>query len=108
MYEQDKSMQYAFYAGVIVFFVFAVCYFSTSHVDTTGSERVGDGISNSQNLNSELQKSVDDSQTKVRGTIERLGSAEKELDRAERSIERCEQIIRTAQSRTQETNTQTK
>ena len=108
MNEQDKAMQYCFYIGVLVLFVFGLCYFSASHVDTTGSERVRDGINNSQNLNSELQKSVDDSQTKVRGTIERLGSAEAELNRAERSIERCEQILRTAQSRTQEKDTQTK
>ena len=108
MNEQDKAMQYCFYIGVLVLFVFGLCYFSTSHVDTTGSERVRDGINNSQNINSELQRATENSQAKVRGTIEGLGSAEAELNRAERAIERCEQILRTAQSRAQETNTQTK
>lgn len=90
-----------FYIGIIMLFVASFCWFSTSHVDTSGSERIRDGISNSQNLNSELQRATENSKAKVAGTVERLGNAEQELDRAERSIERCQQILGTASQRAQ-------
>lgn len=108
MYEQDKSMQYAFYCGVVVFFVFACCYFGTSHIDGRRSEDARARISDSQNINSELQRATENSQAKVRGTIEGLGSAEAELNRAERSIERCQQILGTAESRAQKTDSSVK
>lgn len=116
MNEQDKFMQYAFYAGVLVFFVFAFCYFSArSSSDTTGNERVGYGINESKNLNTELQRQnkgieqkANDSAREVEGAIQTLGTAEADLDNAERAINRCEQILRTAEQRTRTRDTQTK
>lgn len=115
MNEQDKAMQYAFYFGVIVFFVFAYCYFSTSHIDGRRSEDTQARISDSQNINTELQagnsrieQKVDDSKREIESAIRGLGNAEAELDRAANSIERCEQILRTAESRAQETDKATK
>ena len=110
MNEQDKIMQYCFFAGVLVFFIFAMCYFSTSRVDGRRSEDTRARIDDCQNINTELQagteriqQKANDSEREISGVIERLGDAEKELNRAERAIERCEQILRTAQSRTQST-----
>lgn len=109
MYEQDKSMQYCFYIGVLVFFIFGFCYFGTSHIDGRRSEDIGARIDDCQNLNSELQagnsrieQKVDDSQREVESVIRGLGNAEKELDRAECAVDRCQQIIATAKRRTQE------
>ena len=115
MYEKDKIMQYAFYIGVLVLFVFSLCYFGTSHIDTTGSERVGDGISNSQNLNQQLQagteriqQEVNDCQGEIGGAIQRLGNAEAELNRAAASIEKCQSILDGAKRRAQETDSSVK
>lgn len=110
MNEQDKAMQYCFYAGVLVFFIFAICYFSTSNVDGRRSDDVRARIDDCQNLNSQLQagtgklqQATADSQREVEAAIRGLGNAEAELDRAERSIERCQQILGAAESRTQKT-----
>lgn len=108
MNEQDKAMQYAFYAGVLVFFIFGICYFGTSHSDGQRSDGVGARISDSQDLNRELQAGVENSKREVAGTIEQLGSAEQELNRAASAVERCEQILATAKRRTQETNKENK
>lgn len=114
MNEQDKAMQYCFYAGVLVFFVFAMCYFgSRGNTDTAGSAGVGHGIDASQTLNTELQRQnqgieqkVNDSAREVSGAIQTLGDAEADLANAERAINRCESILEAAKRRTQETNTQ--
>ena len=111
MYEQDKVMQYSFYLGVLVLFVFAFIYFGTSHIDGRRSEDARARIDDCQNLNSELQAGVgklqqkaDDSKREIESAIRGLGNAEKELDRAESSIRKCEQILRTAEQRTQSTS----
>lgn len=108
MNEQNKIMQYCFYGGVLVFFVFALCYFGTSHIDRRRSEDSRARIIDSQNLNSELQRTIKDGQAKVDGTIRGLGSIEEELNRAECAITKCEQIIGTASERVQATNPQGK
>lgn len=107
---QDKTMQYAFYFGVVIFFVFACCWFSTSHVDERRSKDVGARIGDSQNINSQLQagterikQKANDSEREISGVIERLGTAEAELSRAERAIERCESILEGAERRAQST-----
>lgn len=97
-----------FYLVAIGFFVLCFCWFSTSRLDTTGDERIRDGVVDSQNINSELQRATEDSKAKVAGAVERLGSAEAELDRAERSINRCQQILGTAVQRAQSTDKTTK
>lgn len=108
-------MQYSFYLGVLVLFVFAFIYFSTSHIDRRRSEDIGARINDCQNLNSELQagnsrieQKVDDSKREIESAIRGLGNAEAELNRAECSITKCEQILGTAQSRTQKADTSIK
>lgn len=111
MYEGNKTMQYAFCAGVLVLFIFGLCCFSTSHIDGKRSEDIRARINDSQNINTELQagteriqQKANDSEREISGVIERLGDAEKELNRAERAIDRCQQILGTAESRAQETD----
>lgn len=108
MNEKDKMLQYSFYLGALVLFVFAVCYFSTSHIDGRRSEDVGSRISDSQNINTELEKSNQSIQIEVRESVNRLGSAEAELDRAEAAIERSKQILENAKRRTQKTYSEIK
>lgn len=115
MYEQDKAMQYAFYCGVVVFFVFAMCYFGTSNIDTTRSERARDGIVNSESINTELQKGTEriqsqtaDSQREIGDAISRIGSTEAKLKRAEDAVAKCESILEGARRRAQEENQKTK
>lgn len=111
MNEKDKMLQYSFYLGALVLFVFAVCYFSTSHIDGRRGEDVGARIDDSQNINSELQdgnrklqQEANDSQREIEGVIRGLGNAEAELDRAASAIERCQSILETAKRRAQESN----
>lgn len=109
MYEQDKTMQYCFYIGVLVFFVFAICYFGRGGTDGTGSTDAGARIDDSQAINSELQagteriqQKVTISQGEIGDAIKRLGNAEAELASATSAIESCERILETAKRRTQE------
>ena len=115
MYEKDKIMQYAFYIGVLVLFVFAFCYFSTSSIDERRSTDVRTRIEHSENLNQQLQagteriqQEVNDCQGEIGGVIQRLGNAEAELNRAAASIEKCQSILDGAKRRTQETDSSVK
>lgn len=104
MYEGNKTMQYAFYAGVLVLFIFGLCCFSGSYFDGQRSADVRTRIDDCKNLNTELQRTNQTIKSEIEESIERLGSAEAELNRATSSIERCEQILRTAEQRTKERN----
>lgn len=108
MYEQDKTMQYCFYIGVLVFFVFAFCYFSTSSSDGRRSSDARARIEYSEKLNRQVQNGIENSKAKVSGTITGIGNAEAELNRAKSSIERCESILERAKQRTQETSSKNK
>lgn len=112
MYDDKKIF---FYIGILVLFIASFCWFSTSHINGRRSEDIGTRINDSQNINTELQagteriqQKANDSEREISGVIERLGDAEKELNRAERAIERCEQILRTAESRAQSTDKEVK
>lgn len=102
-WNHENKMQFVFYLGVLVLFVFAICYFSTSHIDGKRSTDVGARINDSEAVNTELQRTNKVIQSEVEASIERLGSAEQELDRAENAIGKCEQILETARRRTQKT-----
>lgn len=104
MYEGNKTMQYAFYAGVLVLFIFGLCCFSGSYFDGQRSKDIGEQLQTSQSLNSRLQKSVEDNKRTVDNSVRRIGQAETNLDRAEDLISQCEQILRTAEQRTKERN----
>lgn len=108
MNEQNKIMQYAFYFGVVVFFVFACCYFSTSSIDGRRSNDVGTRIEHSEKLNRQVQNGIENSKAKVSGAVTGIGTAESELDRAAASIERCQQILERAKRRTQTTSEENK
>lgn len=104
MYEGNKTVQYAFYAGVLVLFIFGLCCFSGSYFDGQRSTDVRTRIDDCKNLNTELQRTNQTIKSEIEESIERLGSAEAELNRAASSIERCEQILRIAEQRTKERN----
>lgn len=108
MYEQDKTMQYTFYLGVIVFFIFAFCYFGSSGSDGERSDGVRARIGDSQTVNIKLQGTNKEIEDNIKGSIEQIGDAEKELDRAAASIERCESILEKAKRRTQEADEKSK
>lgn len=101
-------MQYAFYAGVLVFFIFAIFYFRPSDVNRSGSSDVGARISDSKAVGAQLQGSNKEIESNVRTGIDQIGSAEAELERAAAAIGRCEQILERAKQRTQEANEKTK
>lgn len=103
MNEQNKTIRYAFYFGVVIFFVFAYCYFSTSSIDGRRSNDVGTRIEHSEKLNRQVQNGIENSKAKVSRAVTGIGAAESELDRAAASIERCQQILEGAKRRTQET-----
>lgn len=92
-----------FYLSAIAIFIFGAIYFGASCVDRQGSNGDRDAVINSQNLNSELQRTNQRIQTEVRTSIDRLGTAEEELSRAEESIRKCESILERARERVQET-----
>ena len=92
-----------FYLSAIAIFIFGAIYFGTSCVDRQGSNGDRDAVINSQNLNSELQRTNQRIQIEVRTSIDRLGTAEEELNRAEESIRKCESILERARARAQET-----